>query len=371
MILGSTFGTLFRVSTFGESHGKALGVIIDGCPAGVELDIDAIRVDMARRAPGQSTLVTPRKEKDLFEIYSGVFEGKTTGTPLMAVVYNSDVRSKDYSEIKDLFRPGHADFSYFAKYRHRDYRGGGRSSARETVARVIAGAIAKQILAKDGVSFKGGVVQVGSVRAENYKWETAEDNDVRCVDPDKVEAMRDVISAARKDRDSVGATVEVWAEGVRPGLGEPVFGKLDAAVCAAMMSLPAAKGVEIGSGFAAVEKLGSENNDEMSKEGFLSNNHGGILGGVSTGAPIVVRTAFKPTSSIPKEKQTITTSFEETSVVTKGRHDPCVALRAVPIAEAMLAMVLLDFWLQDAARRAASEPFLSIDRINYGLKNKA
>lgn len=367
---GSSFGTLFRVSTFGESHGKALGVIVDGCPAGLELDIEAIVRDLNRRRPGQSKLVTPRKELDEFEILSGVFEGKTTGTPIAALVQNKDVKSKDYSEIKDLFRPGHADFTYFAKYSHRDYRGGGRSSARETVARVIAGGIAKQLLGTIGVRFVGGVVQVGSVVAIKREWAEAENNDVRCVDPDVCDQMKEVIEKARKDRDSIGAVVEIHAEGVPPGLGEPIFAKLDAAIAGAMLSIPAVRGVEFGAGFACAEARGSEFQDRMYKDGFETNNHGGILGGVSSGAPIVVRMALKPTSSIPQDMETIDTSFKEGKISTKGRHDPCVALRAAPIAEAMLAMVLVDFWMQDLARKGVRANYETVDSIAYGMKAK-
>ncbi len=366
---GNSFGTLFRISSFGESHGPALGVLIDGCPAGLPLDIDLIRSELDRRKPGQSKVVTQRKENDDFEILSGLFEGKTTGTPIAVLVRNADARSKDYSAIKDLFRPGHADFTYFAKYRHRDYRGGGRSSARETVARVIAGTIAKQLLETQGVRFVGGVVQVGSVKAEKRCWDQAEQNELRCVDPDKLAAMREELEAARKARDSVGGVVEVQATGVPVGLGEPVFEKLDAAIGAAMFSIPAVKGVEIGAGFASSAKRGSELNDEMFPEGFGSNHHGGILGGLSSGAPIVVRLALKPTSSIPQDKQTITTQMKAAVVETKGRHDPCVALRAVPIAESMLALVLVDYWLQDLARRHAREGYDPIEPISYGIRD--
>ncbi len=363
----STFGTLFRITTFGESHGSALGVIIDGCPAGLELDIEFINKELKRRRPGQSKLVTPRKETDDFEILSGVFEGITTGTPIMAVVHNQDTKSKDYSEIKDKFRPGHADFSYFAKYGHRDYRGGGRSSARETVGRVIAGAIAKQLLGTIGVSFKGGVTQVGTVKAERFDWEQVEDNELRSVDPDKIEAMRAEVENARKNRDSVGGIVEVWAEGVPPGLGEPVFGKLDAAVAGAMMSIPAVKGVEIGAGFEAAAAKGSSFSDQMYEDGFHQNNHGGILGGISSGAPVVCRIVVKPTSSIPQDLDTLDTNLKPQKIATKGRHDPCVALRAVPIAEAMLALVLVDYWLQDLAQTGAREHFSPRRNISYDL----
>jgi chorismate synthase len=367
---GNSYGNLFRITTFGESHGPALGVIIDGCPAGLELDLGLIAGELDRRRPGQSTLVSPRREPDNFEVLSGLFEGRTTGMPLMMLVKNEDVKSKDYGAIKDLFRPGHADFTFFAKYGHRDYRGGGRSSVRETVGRVIGGAVAKQLLRGAGVSFVGGVTQVGTVKSKRYVWEQVESNEIRSVDPDTVDAMREEIEKARKDRDSVGGIVEVRALGVPPGWGEPVFGRLDAVIAGAMMSIQAVKGVEIGAGFAAAEMRGSEMNDEMFVDGFHSNNHGGILGGISSGAPIVVRLVVKPTSSIPKERQTLDVRFEPQPISTKGRHDPCVALRAVPIAEAMLALVLVDFWLQDCASRGVRETFAPAHSIKYGLVEK-
>ena len=369
--MSNTFGTLFRATTFGESHGPALGVVVDGCPAGLSLDLELIRSELARRRPGQSSLVTPRQEADEFEILSGVFEGITTGTPIAAVVRNTDAKSKDYSDIKDVFRPGHADFTYFAKYRHRDYRGGGRSSARETVGRVIAGAIAKQLLGTCGVTFKGGVTQVGDIVAKRYEWEEIESNELRSVDPDTVEPMREAIQRARKERDSLGGIVEVRAVGVPCGLGEPIFGKLDGAIAGAMHTIPAVKGVDIGAGFRCASMRGTEMNDELTPEGFLSNNHGGVLGGLSSGAPIVVRLAIKPTSSIPQDKKSITKEFASALVSTKGRHDPCVAIRAVPIAEAMLALVLVDFWLQDLAQKAAREHFSPIEPVAYGLSPKA
>ena len=367
-MVGNTFGTLFRIATFGESHGRALGVVIDGCPAGLELDLESISKELERRKPGQSTLVSPRKEKDNFEIYSGIFEGKTTGMPLMMMVVNEDAKSKDYSEIKDLFRPGHADFGYYAKYGHRDYRGGGRSSARETIGRVIAGAVAKQLLAKICISFVGGVTQVGSIIAKNYQWNTVENNDVRCVDPDLVQAMTEEIEKVRKDRDSIGGVVEVQARGVPIGLGEPVFGKLDATIASAMMSIPAVKAVEIGEGMKAASMRGSEMNDSMTPQGFTENSHGGILGGISTGAPIVVRIAIKPTSSLPKEQVTVDKDLQAKSIVTKGRHDPCVAIRAVPIAEAMLALVLVDHLLQDLSAKGLRSRFETVKEIKYGMK---
>lgn len=366
-ITRSSFGELFRVTTFGESHGPALGVVIDGCPAGLTLNTDFIRTELERRRPGQSKLVSPRKELDEFELLSGVFEGKTTGTPILGIVYNRDVKSKDYDEIKNLFRPGHADFTYAVKYGHRDYRGGGRSSARETAARVLAGAIAKQLLGTIGVNIYGGVVQVGTVTATKYVWDQVEQNDVRSVDPDVTEKMRTEIEEARKNRDSVGGVVEVRADGVPVGLGEPIFARLDAAVAAALMSIPAVKGVEIGCGFKAATLRGSQMNDQLYPDGFASNNHGGILGGISSGAPIVARIAIKPTSSIPLELDTIDANFKAAKISTKGRHDPCVALRAVPIAEAMLALVLVDYWMQHEASLGLRKHFAPAKKISYGL----
>jgi chorismate synthase len=350
MLNGNTFGTNFRVTTFGESHGAALGVVIDGCPSELILDLEAIQNDLNRRKPGQSKLVTPRKEADEFEILSGVFEGKTTGTPLAAIFRNTDSKSKDYNDIKEVFRPGHADYTYHKKYGHRDYRGGGRSSARETVARVFAGAIAKQIISSWGVRVYGGLIQIGNVKASKYEWNQVEENLVRSVDPVAAEEMIKAIEDARKDRDSLGGILEVRADGVPVGLGEPVFSKLNAAIGAAMFSIPAVKGVEFGEGFSLAERKGSESNDEMLQSGFCSNNHGGILGGISSGAPIVVKLAIKPTSSLPKTQKTVNTKNEEVEVVTKGRHDPCVAIRAVPIAESMLALVLVDFLIESLGR---------------------
>jgi chorismate synthase len=367
-MLGNSFGTLFRITSFGESHGPAIGVIIDGCPSGLTLSTKNIEEELKRRRPGQSNLVSSRNEADAFEVLSGVFEGITTGSPIMVLVRNEDVKSKDYLEIKNLFRPGHADYTYFAKYQHRDYRGGGRASARETVARVIGGAIAKQILSSVGISIQAGVVQIGKVKAKQYSWEEVKNNDIRSVDPLVVENMRREIEEARKARDSVGGAIEVVATGVPAGLGEPVFSKLDAAIASALMSIPAVKGVEIGAGFSSVELLGSEMNDEMYPDGFHTNNHGGILGGISSGAPIVCRIAIKPTSSIPKEQNTLDTEFNARTISTKGRHDACVAIRAVPIAEAMVSLVLVDFWLINLSHVAAKEHFAPAKVINYGLK---
>ncbi len=342
MFHGNTFGTLFKTTTFGESHGEALGVIVDGCPSLLKLDLDKIRHELNRRKPGQSKLVSPRKEDDEFEILSGVFEGLTTGVPIAAIFRNIDAKSKDYSNIKDMFRPGHADFTYFKKYEHRDYRGGGRSSARETISRVFAGAIARQILEKFGIKIVGGLTQVGTIKADKRVWEFVEDSPVRSTDPEVAEQMISAIEEARKNRDSVGGIVEVRALGMVPGLGDPVFSRLDALIAGAMFSMPAVKGVEIGDGFQLVSMLGSESNDEMTNNGFKSNRHGGILGGISSGEEIVVKIAIKPTSSLPKEQDTINIAGENVIAVTKGRHDPCVAIRAVPICEAMLSLVLVD-----------------------------
>ena len=372
MFSKNSFGSIFRITTFGESHGVALGVVIDGCPAGMTLDLDLIRRELERRRPGQSTLVSPRREKDEFEIVSGLFEGKTTGMPLCVLVRNEDVKSKDYSAIEALFRPGHADFTYLSKYGFRDHRGGGRSSARETIGRVIGGAVAKQILKSQGIEILGGVTQIGGVKAETCDFSVVEQNEVRSVDLARAALMIEAIETARKERDSLGGIVEVQAIGVPAGLGEPVFEKLDASLAGAMMSIPAVKGVEIGAGFAAASMRGSEMNDEMNPSGFQSNNHGGVLGGISSGNPIVVRLAIKPTSSLPKEQQTVDVHFQPQSIVTKGRHDPCVAIRAVPIAEAMMALVILDAWLLQLSERSAQEnmksSLLSASHLQYPQK---
>ena len=365
---GNSFGTLFRVTTWGESHGPALGVVIDGCPAGLKLDIDGINYELQRRRPGQSTLVSPRKEGDEFEILSGLFEGLTTGAPLSFLIRNEDVKSKDYEAIKNIFRPGHADFSYFAKYGHRDYRGGGRSSARETVGRVIGGAVAKQILGYDGITVRGAVLQIGKVKATQHNWEQVENNEVRSLDGAVVAQMVSEIETARKAKDSVGGIVEIQALGVKPGLGEPVFDKLEALLAYALMSIPAVKGVEIGAGFSSAEMRGSELNDQFYPDGFRKNDHGGILGGISSGAPIVARFVVKPTASIPMEQDTIDSELKAQRIVTRGRHDPCVAMRAVPIGEAMVALVLVDLWLQNLAVKGVREFFAPQKSITYGMK---
>lgn len=366
---GNSFGTLFRITTFGESHGEALGVIIDGCPAGLTLDLDSVKRELDRRKPGQSKLVSPRKEGDEFELLSGLFEGITTGQPLCFIIRNEDTRSKDYTAIKDLFRPGHADFSYFAKWGHRDYRGGGRSSVRESVGRVIGGAVAKQLLASIGVTVRAGVVQVGKVKAERFDWTQVEANDVRSVDPDKVTLMIQEIEFARRERDSIGGVVQVEAHGVPTGLGEPVFNKLDGVLAGALMGINAVKGVEIGSGFESATKRGTEMCDAFYPEGFKTNNHGGILGGITTGAPIVLRAAFKPTSSLPQEQNTIDKNFKATTVATLGRHDPCVVMRAVPIVEAMVALVLCDYWMLQGAELKSREGFSPHKSPAYGMKS--
>jgi chorismate synthase len=348
---GSSFGQAFRITTFGESHGPALGVVVDGCPAGLPIAAEEIQRDLDRRKPGQSALTTQRREGDRVQILSGVFEDRTTGTPIAMVVHNEDVRSQDYSAIKDLFRPGHADFTYWKKYGRRDYRGGGRASARETVARVAAGAIARKLLATHGMSIIGYVTQVGPVKIAKKDFAAINQNALFCPDPDAAEAMATVIKDAQAKKDSIGALIEVIARGVPAGLGEPVFDKLDADLAKAMMSINAVKGVEIGDGFRVVELRGSENCDPITPTGFTSNHAGGILGGISNGDEIVIRLALKPTSSIAIEQDTIDVHGRPAKIATKGRHDPCVGIRAVPIAEAMMALVLADHFLRDRTSR--------------------
>ncbi|MDX8413518.1 MAG: chorismate synthase [Mariprofundales bacterium] len=345
---GSMFGQQFRLSTAGESHGAALVAIVDGCPAGLALSEADIQPDLDRRKPGQSRYTTQRKEPDQVEILSGVFEGVTTGTPIAMLIRNSDQRSRDYGDIKDKFRPGHADFTYFHKYGLRDYRGGGRSSARETAMRVAGGAVAKVLLRQCGVSVCGWVDQIGSVRADPARFDrdAIANNPMFCPDAEAALAMAATVELARKRCDSIGASVTVIAEGVAAGLGEPVFDRLDAELAKAMVSIPAVKAVEIGDGFACVEAKGSDFGDAIRMQGFASNHAGGVLGGISNGDTIRVRMALKPTSSIAQPRPTIDTAGNETEIVTKGRHDPCVGIRAVPIAEAMMALVLADFLLR-------------------------
>ena len=343
---GSSIGEQFKVTTFGESHGPALGCIVDGCPPGIEITEADIQVDLDRRKPGTSKYATQRKEGDQVKILSGVFEGKTTGTSIGLVIENENQKSKDYSNIKDLFRPAHADYTYLKKYGHRDYRGGGRASARETSMRVAAGAIAKKYLATKGVEVVGYLSQMGDIKVESLDMEFIATNPFFCPDATKVPLMEVKIDELRRAGDSCGAEITVIATGMIPGLGEPVFDKLDADIAHGMMSINAVKGVEIGAGFDVIEQMGSEHRDEMSPNGFASNNAGGILGGISTGQDIVVKIALKPTSSITQPGQTVSVSGERTEIVTKGRHDPCVGVRAAPIAEAMLAITLMDHLLR-------------------------
>ncbi len=339
---GNSFGKIFRITTFGESHGKAVGVVIDGCPSKIPLSEADIQRELDRRKPGQSELTTPRNEDDEVEILSGVFEGMTTGTPICMVVYNKNQKSKDYDAVKNLFRPGHADYTYQMKYGIRDYRGGGRSSSRETIGRVCAGALAKKILSKYNIEIYGYVKQVGNVKGEKVVRDFIEKNPVRMADPEKYKAAYDLILNVKQKGDSVGALVEVIVSGVPVGLGEPVFDRLNADIAKAIMSIPAVKGIEFGAGFSVVESFGSENNDEITPYGFLSNNAGGTLGGISSGQDIVFRFAVKPPSSILIEKNTIDLMGNPKKIVTEGRHDPCVAPRVVPIAESMTALVLVD-----------------------------
>jgi chorismate synthase len=351
----NSFGTLFRVTTWGESHGPALGAVVDGVPPRLALDEAFIQGFLDKRKPGTSRFVTQRREPDTVEILSGVFEGKTTGTSLSLMIRNEDQRSKDYSEIAAKFRPGHADYTYWAKYGIRDYRGGGRSSARETAARVAAGAVARRVLG-DGVTIRGAVVQIGPHKIDRAKWDWSAcgENPFWCPDRDMAAKWEEFLDATRKAGSSVGAVIEVVAEGVPAGWGAPIYGKLDSDLAAAMMGINAVKGVEIGDGFAAAELSGEANADEMRAGNagptFLSNHAGGILGGISTGQPVVVRFAVKPTSSILSPRRTIDIDGNETEIVTKGRHDPCVGIRAVPVGEAMMACVLADHFLRHRAQ---------------------
>ena len=348
---GNSIGKLFTVTSFGESHGPALGCIVDGCPPGLELTASDMQPDLDRRKPGTSRFTTQRREDDEVRILSGVFEGVTTGTPIGLLIENQDQRSKDYSNIKDTFRPAHADYTYNQKYGFRDYRGGGRSSARETAMRVAAGAIAKKFLAgRYGIQIRGYLAQLGPIVAESLDWDVVETNPFFCPDPAKVTEMEEFMTALNKRGDSIGARINVVASGVMPGLGEPVFDRIDADIASAMMGINAVKGVEIGAGFASVEHHGSEHRDLLTPEGFVGNNAGGILGGITSGQDITVSLAIKPTSSIRQPGATIDTSGRATEIVTHGRHDPCVGIRATPIAEAMLAIVLMDHMLRQRAQ---------------------
>ena len=348
---GNTFGKIFKVTTFGESHGKALGCIIDGCPPNLKIDESDIQRDLDRRKPGQSKYTTQRKEDDKIEILSGVFNGLTTGTPIALLIYNKDHKSKDYSEIKNKFRPGHADFTYQKKYGIRDYRGAGRSSARETVARVAAGAIAKKYLSKiNKTKIFGYVSQLGEIKAESIKIADIEKNPFFFPDKKKILELEEYLTGIRKSGDSIGAKVTIIGKNIPIGLGEPVFDKLDALLAQGMMSINAVKGVEIGAGFDVVSQKGSEARDEITPKGFLSNFSGGTLGGISTGQDLHVNIALKPTSSILIPGKTIDQKNKPTTIRTKGRHDPCVGIRAVPIAEAMMALTLCDLYLRHKAQ---------------------
>lgn len=350
---GNTLGKLFTVTTAGESHGPALVCIVDGCPPGMALSEEDMQHDLDRRKPGKSRHVTQRKESDTVRILSGVFEGVTTGTPIALLIENEDQKSRDYGNIKDMFRPGHADYTYQQKYGIRDYRGGGRSSARETAMRVAAGAIAKKYLnEKFGLTIRGYLSQLGSEKIEFKGWDEVNHNPFFCPDPDRVTALEDYMDRLRKEGESVGARLNIIAEKMPVGLGEPIFDRLDADIAKAMMSINAVKGVEIGAGFNVVELKGTQNRDDMTPEGFVGNNAGGVLGGISTGQDIVVSIALKPTSSIRLPGATIDKQGHATEVVTKGRHDPCVGIRATPIAEAMLALVIMDHVLRHRGQNA-------------------
>jgi chorismate synthase len=348
---GNTFGKLFTLTTCGESHGPGLMAIVDGCPPGLPLSEADLQIELDRRKPGTSRYTTQRKESDKVEIISGVFEGKTTGTPIGLLIRNEDQRSRDYSKVKEQFRPGHADYTYFKKYGIRDYRGGGRASARETAMRVAAGAIAKKFLAeKLNLTIQGFVQAIGDIEAENINLAIVNTNPFYFPDDSKISELENTIMQIRKAGDSLGARINVIAKNVPVGLGEPVFDKLDALIAHAMMGINAVKGVEIGSGFAAARQKGSEHRDEINRQGFLTNDAGGTLGGIASGQDILVSLAFKPTSSIITPGKSLDTQGEEVEVVTTGRHDPCVGIRGVPIAEAMLALVLMDLYLRDRAQ---------------------
>ena len=351
---GNSYGKLFSISTFGESHGPALGCVIDGCPPGIELSEADLQEDLDRRKPGTSRHTTQRREDDIVQILSGVFEGKTTGTSIGLLIQNTDQRSKDYSNIADTFRPAHADYVYTHKYGFRDYRGGGRSSARETAMRVAAGGIAKKFLASKGIIIRGYLSQLGPLKIDDSKfdWDQVNQNPFFSPDANIVPEMERYMDALRKEGDSIGAKITVVAEGVPVGLGEPIFDRLDAELAHALMSINAVKGIEIGDGFAVVEQKGTQHRDEMTPEGFCSNHAGGILGGISTGQAITASIALKPTSSLRLPGRSINAKGEAIEVITQGRHDPCVGIRATPIAEAMMAIVLMDHYLRHRAQNA-------------------
>lgn len=354
---GNSFGQLFRVTTFGESHGPALGAVVDGCPPGLEISEADLQGELDRRKPGTSRYTTQRREADAVKILSGVFEGRTTGTPIGLLIENTDQRSRDYSEIARRFRPGHADYTYMQKYGFRDYRGGGRSSARETAMRVAAGAIARKFLNERlNIRIFGGCVQIGEVRAERFDWSVVNDNPFFFPDAAKVPDLEALINQLRGEGSSIGARVNVYAEGVPPGWGEPVFDRLDADLARALMSINAVKGVEVGDGFDVVTQRGETHRDEMTPEGFLSNHAGGVLGGITSGQVIRASMALKPTSSITVPGRSLDIDGNPVEVVTKGRHDPCVGVRATPIGEAMLALVLMDHYLRHRAQCGDVEP---------------
>jgi chorismate synthase len=350
---GNTFGKLFTVTTFGESHGPALGCIVDGCPPGLELSEADIQHDLDRRKPGTSRHTTQRREADEVRILSGVFEGRTTGTPIGLLIENTDQRSKDYTKIAESFRPGHADYTYQQKYGFRDYRGGGRSSARETAMRVAAAAIAKKYLKeKAGIEIRGFLAQLGPIKIDKLDWSVVNANPFFCGDPERVPELESYMDALRKEGESIGARITVVASNVPPGLGEPIFDRLDADLAHALMSINAVKGVEIGDGFACIESKGTQFRDEITPAGFLSNHAGGILGGISSGQDIVASIALKPTSSLRLPGRSINVRGEPIEVVTEGRHDPCVGIRATPIAEAMTALVIMDHYLRHRAQNS-------------------
>ena len=355
---GNSIGQLFKVSTFGESHGIALGGVVDGCPAGLEITEEDLQVDLDRRKPGQSRYTTQRREEDKVQILSGVFEGKTTGTSIGLLIKNGDQRSQDYGKIKDVFRPGHGDYTYWHKYGIRDYRGGGRSSARETAIRVAAGGIAKKYLKQyHGIEIKACLSQLGPIKAEQFDWDLVETNPFFFPDATKLEALDEYMRELKKQGDSIGAKVKVVASNVPVGLGEPVFDRLDAEIAHSLMSINAVKGVEMGDGFDVVEQKGSEHRDELTPEGFKSNHAGGVLAGISTGQNIIASIALKPTSSITIPGQSLNTDNESVDMITKGRHDPCVGIRAIPIVEAMLAITLMDHLL----RQRGQNPHVNLE----------
>jgi len=353
---GNSIGKLFTVTSFGESHGPAIGCIVDGCPPGMALSEADLQGDLDRRKPGKSRHTTQRREADQVQILSGVFEGKTTGSPIALIIHNTDQRSKDYSGIMDRFRPGHADYTYQQKFGFRDYRGGGRSSARETAMRVAAGGIARKYLREQcGTEIRGYLAELGPIKLELKDWSAVEQNPFFCPDPDKVAELEAYMDALRKEGNSVGARINVVASGIPPGLGEPVFDRLDADIAHAMVSINAVKGVEIGAGFDSIAQKGTEHRDEITPQGFLTNHAGGVLGGISSGQDILVSIALKPTSSLRLPGRSVNLDGEPVEVITTGRHDPCVGIRATPIAEAMLAIVLMDHYLRHRAQNADVE----------------